>query len=64
VVLITKVDIAAAVGFDRVAAGESIERVNPGVRVVEVSTRTGAGMEEWIALLDSRIGAKALAPAR
>jgi hydrogenase nickel incorporation protein HypB len=63
-VLVTKVDIAAAVGFDRVAAGESIERVNPGVRVLEVSTRTGAGMDEWIELLESRIGAKALAPAR
>jgi hydrogenase nickel incorporation protein HypB len=61
--LITKNDIADAVGFDRAAARSSIEQVHPGMDVIELSTRSGAGMDAWIALLQARIGAKALVPA-
>ncbi len=51
-VVITKIDIAGAVGFDEPAARGSIESVNPGVAVVEVSARTGQGMDRWMALLE------------
>ncbi len=64
VVLVTKSDIAEAVGFDRQAARESVGKVNPGAAILEVSTKTGAGMEAWIDMLETRIGAKALAPTR
>ena len=47
VVLITKTDIADAVGFDRAAALRSIEQVNPAARVLDISTRTGAGIDAW-----------------
>jgi len=63
-VLVTKSDIAEAVGFDRLAACDSIARVNAGVRVLEVSAKTGDGMDEWIELLESQIAAKGLVPAR
>jgi hydrogenase nickel incorporation protein HypB len=58
VALITKIDLADAVGFDRAAAYASIEQVNPEMPIVEISARTGAGMERWLSLLDERIRSK------
>jgi hydrogenase nickel incorporation protein HypB len=63
VALITKIDIADAVGFDRDAAYASIEQVNPEMPIIEISARTGAGMERWLTLIDQRIRSKSLAPA-
>jgi hydrogenase nickel incorporation protein HypB len=56
--LLTKIDLAAAVEFDRHEARRSLERVRPGLDVLEVSAKTGAGIDAWIALLDSRITRK------
>ena len=47
VVVMTKMDIADAVGFDRDLALENIDRARPGVRVIEVSSKTGLGLEDW-----------------
>lgn len=47
VVVITKMDIAEAVGFDRQLALENIDRARPGVRVIELSSKTGMGMDAW-----------------
>lgn len=63
VALITKIDIAEAVGFDRPAAHRSMEQVHPGMTVIEVSARTGTGMDAWFALLEQRIRAKGLVAA-
>jgi hydrogenase nickel incorporation protein HypB len=63
VALITKIDIADAVGFDRAAAYESLRQVNPALTIIEVSARTGAGIEDWITLVESRLSTKTLAPA-
>jgi hydrogenase nickel incorporation protein HypB len=54
VAVITKMDIAAAVEFDREGAHRSIQAVRPGMRVVEVSAKTGLGMEAWFEFLRSR----------
>ena len=51
VVLVTKVDLAAAVGFDRDSALNNIRRIAPQATVLEVSARTGTGMEAWYHLL-------------
>lgn len=51
VAVITKIDIADAVGFDRAAALKNINEIRPGVRIFETSARTGAGMTEWLAYL-------------
>ncbi|WP_432172312.1 hydrogenase nickel incorporation protein HypB [Streptomyces sp. Tue6028] len=48
-VVVTKTDIADAVGFDREAFLRGVEQVNPGVPVLETSARTGRGVD---ALLD------------
>ena|SRR5579862_9769960 len=64
VAVVTKIDIAHAVGYDRSSAQENICAVHPGVLILELSARTGAGMDEWIELLEGRIRAKALVPTR
>jgi hydrogenase nickel incorporation protein HypB len=50
--VITKMDIAEAVGFDRAAALKSLQAIRPGIRVFETSAKTGAGMEEWLGWLE------------
>ena len=47
-VLITKSDLAEAVGFDRAAAHAAIARVPPHARVLETSARSGAGLDALI----------------
>ncbi|HVT26394.1 MAG TPA: hydrogenase nickel incorporation protein HypB [Lacipirellulaceae bacterium] len=51
VAIITKIDLAAAVEFNRDAAYKSVQAVRPDMRIVEVSAKTGDGMNEWIELL-------------
>ncbi len=54
VAIITKCDIGEVVGFDRAAALASIESVRPGMKVLEVSARTGQGMEQFLQYLQDR----------
>lgn len=53
-VVITKIDLAEAVDFDREAAYAHINRVSPGIPILEVSAKTGTGMEAWLAFLAQR----------
>jgi hydrogenase nickel incorporation protein HypB len=46
--LITKIDLADAVGFDRAEVLKNLREVRPGLEVIETSARTGAGMAEWL----------------
>jgi len=55
VALLTKMDLAAAVEFDRAAALANIQSVRPGMRVLEVSSKSGQGMDEAVALIEDRI---------
>lgn len=52
---ITKMDLAAAAAFDPTAAMENIQSVRPGMRVLNVSAKSGDGMDEWLLLLESRL---------
>lgn len=47
VAVITKYDLADAVEFDRDAAERNIHSVAPEMPILYVSSKTGAGMEEW-----------------
>ena len=47
IVVITKMDIAQAVGFDRDVCRENIDRARPGVPVIELSSRSGEGLDAW-----------------
>ncbi len=47
-VIINKLDLAEAVGFDRELAIHNVERVRPDVPVLELSVRNNAGLEAWM----------------
>jgi hydrogenase nickel incorporation protein HypB len=49
--LITKIDLADAVEFQRDQALRNLQAVRPGIDVLETSARTGVGMDGWIARL-------------
>jgi hydrogenase nickel incorporation protein HypB len=51
VAVITKIDLAAAVEFDAEAARANIHAVRPGIPILEVSTKTGEGFEDWLEFL-------------
>ena len=51
VAVITKMDIADAVEFDRDTAYRNIERMRPGIEIIETSARSGEGLDEWIGFL-------------
>jgi hydrogenase nickel incorporation protein HypB len=49
--VITKMDIAEAVGFDREEALKNIRAIRPGIKIFETSAKTGAGMGDWLGYL-------------
>jgi hydrogenase nickel incorporation protein HypB len=55
VAVLTKIDLAAAVEFDRAAAQRNIQSVRPGMQIFEVSAKTGEGMLPWLCFLESRL---------
>jgi hydrogenase nickel incorporation protein HypB len=54
VAIVTKIDLAEAVEFDRAAAYRNIQAVRPGMQILEVSAKAGRGMDEWMRFLDTR----------
>jgi hydrogenase nickel incorporation protein HypB len=52
-VVVNKLDLAAAAGFDRAAALANIRGVAPQAEVFEVSARTGEGMQRWYEYLET-----------
>ena len=52
VAVITKTDLSAAVGFQRHQALANIQDARPGLRTLELSARTGAGIDTWLADLE------------
>src|SRR6476620_10804478 len=61
VALLTKMDLATAVEFDLTEARDSIQSVRPGMQVFELSGKTGAGMDEYLEFLESRIASRVAA---
>jgi hydrogenase nickel incorporation protein HypB len=47
VVVVSKIDLAEAVEFDREMAIANIRRINPKARIFELSARKGQGMDMW-----------------
>jgi hydrogenase nickel incorporation protein HypB len=54
IAVITKMDLAEAVEFDATAASRNIQAVRPGMPILHVSSKTGAGIGEYLAFLESR----------
>jgi len=62
VAVITKIDLAVAVEFDSAAAKRNIQAVRPGMTILNVSSKSGSGMEEFFELLrSSRASAQTIA---
>jgi hydrogenase nickel incorporation protein HypB len=59
--LLNKIDLLGHGDFDPVRFRANVARVNPGLPVLELSARTGQGLEAWIAWLE---GQRAEAAAR
>lgn len=55
VAVLTKMDIAQAVEFDRETAVQNIHRVRPGLPVIETSTRAPNGLSGWIDFLQNQL---------
>ncbi len=55
-VLITKSDLTEVLGFDRALALENLRQVAPQAPVLEVSARSGEGLEGWYRYLQQPTG--------
>ena len=60
VAVITKMDLAEAVDFDLQAARQNIQAVRPGMQILELSVKNGAGMDRYFGFLNSSIKRTAL----
>jgi hydrogenase nickel incorporation protein HypB len=56
VALITKIDLAEIVEFDRDAAYANLRAVRPDVTIFETSAKSGAGLDAWIEWLVAQRG--------
>jgi hydrogenase nickel incorporation protein HypB len=61
--LLNKVDLLPYVEFDVARCVGYARRVNPGIRVIELSATKGQGMAEWLAWIDEGVRATAAARA-
>ena len=55
VVLLTKIDLNEAVEFDRQRALDSISAVAPQAEVIEISSKSGDGLDGWFSFLKRRL---------
>lgn len=55
VAVITKIDLAAAVDFKRADAKANIQAVRPGMLMLELSAKTGEGMDAYLDLMVSQL---------
>jgi len=60
VAVITKMDLAEAGDFGLQAARENIQAVRPGMQILELSVKSGAGMDRYFGFLNSSIERTAL----
>lgn len=56
--VITKVDIAEPLGWNRAAAHASIKAVAPQIQIIETSARSGAGLDQWVSFLLEKVSSK------
>jgi hydrogenase nickel incorporation protein HypB len=51
-ILLTKMDLADALGWDLSACRKYIQQVQPGANIMELSAKSGAGMDGWLEYLE------------
>lgn len=55
VLLINKIDVLPYFDFDMEACSERVKKLNPKIKIIPISSRTGEGMEEWYAWLRDEV---------
>ena len=53
-VVINKIDLLPYVQFDIAKAKENVQKVHPGAEILEVSSTTGANLDDWYAWLERK----------
>jgi hydrogenase nickel incorporation protein HypB len=57
VLLVNKIDYLSLSDFDMAALRKRVLALNPNIRIIEVSCKTGAGIEDWITWLKKEVDA-------
>jgi hydrogenase nickel incorporation protein HypB len=55
IAIVTKLDLAAAVEYDRHAAYGNIQSVRPGMQVMALSAKSGEGMDDFLTFLKGQL---------
>ncbi len=58
VVVLSKMDMAEAAGFDAALSERYIREARPDIPVLRTSARTGEGVGDWVSFLEERMRAK------
>ncbi len=53
--LLNKCDLLPHLDFDVAQAIAYAQRVNPGIQVIQLSARTGSGMDDWLAWIERHV---------
>lgn len=54
VCVVSKIDLVEPLGFPLEVLRENIRQVNPKMEIIELSARTGEGMDKWLSLLQDK----------
>jgi len=55
--LLSKIDLEPHLDFRRDALEENVKKINPHIRIIPVSARTGEGISEWVEWIRAEIAA-------
>lgn len=55
VLLVNKIDYLALSDFDLAALRQRVLALNPAIKIIEISCKTGAGIDEWVAWLKKEV---------
>lgn len=53
--LINKTDLLSSASFDLARAKKDIKEINPRIEIIEISCKTGEGLNDWIEWLKARL---------
>ena len=63
-VILNKCDLLPHISFSVDQFNENVQKVHPGVKVIEMACTTGDGVDDWLAWLDTRMLMKSAEKAR
>ncbi len=59
--VLTKIDLLPYLDFDVAATEENVHRINANAPLLQVSSKTGEGLDEWLAFIHKKIADKSVA---